>query len=105
VRECKTCGTKYADICMIKNNCYLCTLADWPPKNKKQVERYKKAVAVRLALASPLKMAEAVDVVNRFGLERLEELNGLPKGKIVSTLPGNTFYQRIIEWLEGGESE
>lgn len=101
MKICKKCHTENPDIVMIKKTCYLCILKQWPPKTKKQYRRYENAVAMRLLLATPISSQKsAMDIVQKIGLDNLQKVQAVIDGEIVSHKPGNTFEQRLIDYLE-----
>ena len=98
---CKTCNTKYPEVCLIKKTCYICILKKWPPKTRRQYRIYENAVAIRLRLATPLdNQKDAVVIVKKIGLDDLMKVQAVIDGKIVSHKPGISFYQRLVDELE-----
>jgi hypothetical protein len=103
MKTCKKCGVEYSEIVMVKNTCYLCILSQWPPKTQRRIKDYKKAVSIRLALSTPLTTTNAPAIVDRIGLERLEFLDKICRGEIISHYPGISFCQRLNEYLDREE--
>ncbi len=97
--ECK-CGLSFHKNLMIGNKCYLCVLGQWPPKTRKQLKDYEKAVSIRLSLATPLNLSQGEHVTKRIGLDKLQTLQDLIDGKIVGHKPNSTFYQRTKSFIE-----
>ena len=94
--ECKSCKKKHPQRVMIGKKCYLCILAEWPPKTKRQYSIYVKAVSIRISLNSPLTMQQGLNIVNIVGLGNLGLMQEVIEGKIVPLLPAKTFYQRLV---------
>lgn len=89
------------DVCMVtKNECYMCILNKWPPKSRKQIRQYKKAVSIMLALSSPLTVITSPAIVEKVGLDNLKLIEKIIKGSIVSHKPPLTFQQRLTDYLE-----
>jgi hypothetical protein len=85
---------------MIGKQCYLCVLAQWPPKTNNQYRKYEKAVSIRLSLGSPLTVSQGLHLVNITGLNHQDLLQELMEGKIVNHKPAATFYHRSTVYLE-----
>ena len=100
MKTCKKCGLEHSEIVMVRDSCYLCILSQWPPVSRRQEKDYKKAVAIRLALSTPLTTKNAQAIVERVGLERLEFLNEVVKGNIVDHQPGALFVKRLNQYLD-----
>jgi hypothetical protein len=101
MKTCKKCHTQNPDIVMIKKVCYICVLKQWPPKTRKQYRIYENAVAVRLMLSTPISSQKsAMDIVRKIGLDNLLQVQGIIDGHAVSHKPANTYYQRLVDYLE-----
>lgn len=98
-KNCK-CGLSFPKNLMVGKKCYICTLKMWPPKNQFHVKKYKKAVSIRLSLASPLNLKQSTVIVDKLGLEKLMYIQQVIEGKIIPLKPNSTFYQRLINLLE-----
>ncbi len=88
-------------VCMVtRKECYLCILNKWPPKSRKQIKQYKKAVSIMLALSSPLTVTTAPVIVEKIGLDNLQLIERIIKGSVISHKPRKTFQQRLTDYLE-----
>ena len=97
--EC-SCNLTFPKNLMIGKECYLCVLGQWPPKGRKQLRDYEKAVSIRLGLNSPLTTKQGLKITKIVGLAKLGLLQEVLEGKVVPLKPVSTFYQRLFEKLE-----
>ena len=79
---CHTCLRKCAAVELLGDECYLCTLKKWPPQGYFHAAIYRKAVAISLALATPLTIRQARRVVRIAGLKNMKLLNEIQGWKV-----------------------
>jgi len=94
---CQTCQKDYPPAYIVGNSCYLCVLKDYPHRGFFKRIVYRKAVAVSLALSTPLTVKQARKVVKRFGIDDMYRLDDLQNGKLVDKKPNSTFFKRVME--------
>lgn len=97
--ECR-CSMSFPKSLMVGKICYLCALNNWPPRTRKQLKDYEKAVSIRLSLVTPLTIDQGRIITKIVGLHNLQLLQDLIDGKMISHKPGATFYQRARAYLE-----
>lgn len=94
---CPTCQKDYPPSYIVGHNCYLCVLKDYPHRGFFKRIVYSKAVAVSLALSTPLTVKQARKVVKKFGIDDMYRLVDLQNGKLVDKKPNSTFFKRVME--------
>ena len=95
-----SCSLSFPKNLMIGEKCYICVLGEWPPRTRKQLKDYEKAVSVRLGLNSPLTVGQGTKLTKLVGLHNLQLLQEIVEGKVVKHKPNATFYQRSRVYLE-----
>lgn len=102
---CDTCGQTMAQVESIGGTCYLCILKKGLPQGPSNATVYRKAVAVALALATPLTARQARRVVRivwrqyRDKDQSMRLLARIRDGLTEPFKPRGSFYCRILEVL------